>query len=135
MVQVQRAMIGVAEQGTARYLAERFPGRSLAGKTGTTNDARDSWFAGFSERLLGVVWLGRDDNAPIRLTGSSGALRVWADIMELQGTEAFQLNRDERLAWHYVDVVNGGISQQGCANSVLLPLPKDRIPRQRSTCE
>ena len=134
MIQVQRAMIGVAEQGTARYLAERFDGRSLAAKTGTTNDARDSWFAGFSERLLGVVWLGRDDNAPINLTGSSGALRVWADIMELQGIEAFKLNPDDSLSWHYIDVLDGGISRKGCADSVLLPLPEDRIPRQRSRC-
>ena len=135
MIQVQRAMIGVAEQGTARYLAERFGERSLAGKTGTTNDARDSWFAGFSERLLGVVWLGRDDNAPIHLTGSSGALRVWADIMELQRFDAFKLSRDENISWHYVDVIDGGISKKGCANSVLLPLPGDRIPQQRSRCK
>jgi len=135
MIQVQRAMVGVSEQGTARYLAERFGERTLAGKTGTTDDARDSWFAGFSDRLLGVVWLGRDDNAPIRLTGSSGALRVWADIMELQGFKAFKLNSDASLAWHYIDAMDGGISQQGCANSVLLPLPKDRIPQRRSPCK
>jgi penicillin-binding protein 1B len=135
MIQVQRAMIGVSEQGTARYLAERFGERTLAGKTGTTNDLRDSWFAGFSDRLLGVVWLGRDDNTPIHLTGSSGALRVWADIMELQGFDAFKLNSDDSLAWHYIDALEGGISQQGCANSVLLPLPKDRIPKRRSPCK
>jgi penicillin-binding protein 1B len=135
MIQVQRAMVGVSEQGTARYLAERFGERTLAGKTGTTDDLRDSWFAGFSDRLLTVVWLGRDDNAPIHLTGSSGALRVWADIMELQGFEAFKLNSDDSLAWHYIDALDGGISQQGCANSVLLPLPKDRIPLRRSPCK
>ena len=135
MIQVQRAMVGVSEQGTARYLAERFGERTVAGKTGTTNEARDSWFAGFSDRLLGVVWLGRDDNAPIRLTGSSGALRVWADIMELQGFTAFKLTPDDSLAWHYIDTIDGGISQQGCANSVLLPIPKDRIPKLRSRCQ
>jgi penicillin-binding protein 1B len=135
MIQVQRAMVGVSEQGTARYLAQRFGERSLAGKTGTTNEARDSWFAGFSDRLLGVVWLGRDDNTSIQLTGSSGALRVWADIMELQGFEAFKLTRDDSLAWHYIDPQSGGISQQDCANSVLLPIPKDRIPKRRSQCQ
>ncbi|MCP4389695.1 MAG: penicillin-binding protein 1B, partial [Gammaproteobacteria bacterium] len=94
MIQVQRALIGVAESGTAAYLAQRFAGRKLAGKTGTTNAARDSWFAGFSQRLLSVVWLGRDDNQPINLTGASGALRVWSDIMQLQGFESFRLSRD-----------------------------------------
>jgi penicillin-binding protein 1B len=135
MIQVQRAMIGVTEQGTAKYLADRFEGRTLAGKTGTTSEARDSWFAGFSNRLLGVVWLGRDDNAPIGLTGSSGALRVWADIMELQGFESFRLTRDDSLAWRYIDPMSGGLSQQKCTNSVLLPLPKDRIPTERSRCK
>ncbi|MCG6888733.1 MAG: penicillin-binding protein 1B [Gammaproteobacteria bacterium] len=135
MIQVQRAMVGVSEMGTARYLAQRFGERSLAGKTGTTDDARDSWFVGFSDRLLSVVWLGRDDNTPIRLTGSSGALRVWADIMELQGFEPFKLSRDESLAWRYIDPQTGGISQQGCANSVLLPIPRDRIPKRHSRCQ
>jgi penicillin-binding protein 1B len=128
-------MVGVSEQGTASYLAQRFGERSLAGKTGTTDDARDSWFVGFSDRLLSVVWLGRDDNMPIRLTGSSGALRVWADIMELQGFEPFKLSRDDRLAWRYIDPQTGGISQQDCANSVLLPIPVDRIPKRYSRCQ
>jgi penicillin-binding protein 1B len=135
ILQVQRAMIGVTEEGTARYLTERFGRRTLAGKTGTTNEARDSWFSGFSERLLTVVWLGRDDNAPIRLTGSSGALRVWSDIMELQGFEPFKLTRDDSLDWLNIDLETGGITQQGCANSVLLPLPKDRSPQRRSPCK
>jgi len=53
-----------------------------AGKTGTSNNQRDSWFAGFTGSYLGVVWLGRDDNKPTSLTGSSGALQVWSNIMK-----------------------------------------------------
>ncbi|MBT8436769.1 MAG: penicillin-binding protein 1B, partial [Gammaproteobacteria bacterium] len=135
MIQVQRAMIGVTENGTASYLAERFPAQTLAGKTGTTNEARDSWFAGFSNRLLSVVWLGRDDNGPINLTGSSGALKLWSDIMELQGFESFKISRDESLSWRHINPANGGITQQSCAISVLLPFPKDRIPTTRSRCQ
>ena len=135
MIQVQRAMVGVTEEGTARYLASRFEGRTLAGKTGTTSEARDSWFAGFSDRLLGVVWLGRDDNEPIGLSGSSGALRVWADIMEQQGFEPFKLTRDDSLDWRYIDTQSGELSQQKCANSVLLPLPRNRIPKTVSRCK
>jgi len=135
MIQVQRAMIGVAENGTARYLSERFPSQTVAGKTGTTNEARDSWFAGFSNRLLAVVWLGRDDNGPINLTGSSGALKLWSDIMELQGFESFKISRDESLSWRHINPANGGITQQSCAISVLLPFPKDRIPTARSRCQ
>lgn len=134
MIQVQRALIGVAESGTAAYLAKRFAGRKLAGKTGTTNAARDSWFAGFSQRLLSVVWLGRDDNQPINLTGSSGALRVWSDIMQLQGFESFRLSRDAGLEWHNINPQNGGIVQQSCGNGVLLPFPQGRSPSRKSAC-
>ncbi len=134
MIQVQRALIGVAETGTASYLAQRFPGKTLAGKTGTTNDLRDSWFAGFTRRQLAVVWLGRDDNQPIGLTGSSGALRVWADIMARQGVDSFKLSRDASLEWRTIDPIEGGLVSRDCANGVLLPFPKARVPRERSKC-
>ncbi|MDX1519801.1 MAG: penicillin-binding transpeptidase domain-containing protein, partial [Gammaproteobacteria bacterium] len=73
----------VVQYGTARALSSRMPHyMPYAGKTGTTNDLRDSWFAGFGENILAVIWLGKDDNTPTGLTGSSGALQVWTDIMQ-----------------------------------------------------
>ncbi len=134
MIQVQRAMIGVAEEGTARYLAQRFAGQTLAGKTGTTDDARDSWFAGFSDRLLTVVWLGHDDNRPVGLTGSSGALRVWADVMAQVGFDPLRLGDDPNLEWQYVDRFSGGLSSAGCKDSVLLPFRKGQAPDYRASC-
>ncbi|MEA3638977.1 MAG: penicillin-binding protein 1B [Lamprobacter sp.] len=78
----QWAMRQVVEQGTATWLKQRLPDwLKVAGKTGTTNDMRDSWFAGFSGDRVLVVWVGRDDNQPMGLSGSSGALRLWGDIM------------------------------------------------------
>ncbi len=135
MLQVQRAMIGVGEEGTASYLSRRFGGQTLAGKTGSTNDARDSWFVGFTERDLTVVWLGKDDNSPINLTGSSGALLVWADIMQRQGFNAFKLDRDDSLEWQYINRFNGGLTNRGCTDSVLLPFPRHLVPDKRSACE
>jgi penicillin-binding protein 1B len=52
----------------------------LAGKTGTTNDERDAWFVGFSPRFLAAVWVGYDDNRPVHLTGSQGAVPIFADF-------------------------------------------------------
>jgi penicillin-binding protein 1B len=135
MIQVQRAMIGVTEEGTARYLNKRFKGQTLAGKTGSTNDTRDSWFSGFSDRMLAVVWLGRDNYKTIKLTGSSGALRVWADIWAQQVFEPFRISRDATLEWRYINRINGGLTKQHCANSVLLPFKKSQIPTQSSACE
>jgi penicillin-binding protein 1B len=87
----QWAMRRVVTQGTATWLNTRLPsGLAVAGKTGTTNDMRDSWFAGFSGDKVVVAWVGRDDNKPMGLSGSAGALRVWGDIVANLDTEPLQ---------------------------------------------
>jgi penicillin-binding protein 1B len=76
-------------------------GRSgnFPGKTGTTDDLKDSWFAGFGDRYLGVVWVGRDDNRPMGLTGAVGAMPVWADIMGRFGLEPFPAVPPAEVQW------------------------------------
>ena len=75
------AMQQVVESGTARSIGAAGLGDlHAAGKTGTSDTQRDSWFAGFSGNQLGVVWVGRDDNRPTGLYGSTGALKVWIDL-------------------------------------------------------
>jgi penicillin-binding protein 1B len=135
MIQLQRAMIGVTEEGTARYLKNRFEEKTFAGKTGTTNDLRDSWFAGFANRYLTVVWLGNDENHPIGLTGSSGALRVWADIMNRVDDSSLKLSPDPELEWIYVDEIKGGETKKGCENTALLPFDKGMKPDFSSECK
>ncbi|MCK5664918.1 MAG: penicillin-binding protein 1B [Thiotrichaceae bacterium] len=135
MIQVQRALIGVAEEGTARYLQNRYPQKTFAGKTGTTDDLRDSWFAGFSNRYLTVVWLGDDKNNSINLTGSSGALRVWADIMGEFNADSLKLNVDPELEWAYINRLEGGISGESCEDSALMPFIKGAKPGFNSNCE
>lgn len=94
---------GVVEQGTARSLAARAPAlMPLAGKTGTTNDLRDSWFAGFGDDLLGVIWLGRDDNQSIGLSGAAGALQLWADVMVALKPQPLSLAAPEGITWTYI---------------------------------
>ena len=79
---LNRMLIEVFERGTARPAKKSLPGGLVvAGKTGTSNDYRDSWFAGFSGGHLIVVWMGHDDNAPTGLTGTTGALQVWTRLM------------------------------------------------------
>src|SRR3546814_10668969 len=58
------------------------PNTVLAGKSGTTDDYRDSWFAGFGADRVTVIWVGRDDNRSTGLSGSSGALRIWMRVMK-----------------------------------------------------
>jgi penicillin-binding protein 1B len=58
------------------------PNADAAGKTGTTNDLRDAWFAGYTPEMLCVVWVGYDDNTPINLSGAKAALPIWVDFMK-----------------------------------------------------
>lgn len=59
-----------------------FGNPQAAGKTGTSQDSRDAWFMGFTDRLVTGVWLGNDDNSPMkRVTGGSHPARIWRTIM------------------------------------------------------
>ncbi|MFP4313583.1 MAG: transglycosylase domain-containing protein [Alphaproteobacteria bacterium] len=76
---LQSMMRSVVENGTGRAAAQNFP---AAGKTGTSSDFRDAWFAGFTDSLVGVVWVGNDDNAPmVKVTGGSVPARIWGRII------------------------------------------------------
>jgi penicillin-binding protein 1B len=97
---VNYLLMQVIREGTGRALAGSMPDRlPLAGKTGTTNDLRDSWFAGFGDGLLGVVWVGRDDNRPTGLSGATGAMRVWAALMDRAGMRPLTLPAPAGVAW------------------------------------
>jgi penicillin-binding protein 1B len=91
----------VVTNGTAKRLTRELPSlMPLAGKTGTTNALRDSWFAGFGDRLLSVVWVGRDDNQTAKLTGSTGAMQVWLDVMKKIKPLPLTLIEPEEVAWY-----------------------------------
>ncbi len=76
---------GAVERGTARYLRNYGFKGVAAGKTGTTNDFKDSWFIGYTPQLLTLVWVGYDSNSATGLSGSSGAMRIWAHFMKVIG--------------------------------------------------
>jgi penicillin-binding protein 1B len=80
---------GVVESGTARGVRRYGIPGDLAGKTGTTNEARDSWFAGYRPDRVTVVWVGRDNPGATSLSGSRAALPIWGRYMKasLRGAE------------------------------------------------
>lgn len=132
---VNSALQAVVAYGTARGLHQWLPAElKLAGKTGTTNNMRDSWFAGFSGSHLGVVWLGRDDNASIGLTGSSGALRVWGQALAALDAQPLQLALPERTESLMVDPGSGGLAGRGCADAVELVFVAGSGPRESAPC-
>jgi penicillin-binding protein 1B len=118
-------------RGAYRYLGENF---AVAGKTGTTNDGRDSWFAGFSGDLLAVSWIGRDDNGGTRLTGGSGALKVWAHFMSRASRQPLAYRMPDGIEAHWIDERNGYLTGEGCPHARVLPFITGSEPRQRTNC-
>lgn len=102
------AMMDVVNQGTAGSLRSYIGNVKAAAKTGTTNDYRDSWFAGFTGNYTAVSWVGRDDNKPInRLTGTSGALPIWANTMKNLHLENINNERPANIVDVTVDLSTG----------------------------
>lgn len=94
------ALQRVVREGTARGLSSYLPTTlAVAGKTGTSDDLRDSWFAGFTGDKVAVVWLGRDDNKPTGMTGASGAMVVWGRIMQGLHPEPLELIEPQGIEW------------------------------------
>jgi penicillin-binding protein 1B len=128
-------LVQVIEHGTASRIRSRLPKDLFyAGKTGTTNDTRDSWFAGFSAAHLGVVWLGTDDNQPTGLTGSSGALSLWGEIFGKLSTTGLTFDESDELELHWVDPVAMKRSGPGCDNAILLAFLPGTAPQESVDC-
>ncbi|MFP5304265.1 MAG: penicillin-binding protein 1B, partial [Gammaproteobacteria bacterium] len=132
---VDWALRQVVLQGTGRGVyASLPPGAAVAGKTGTTDDYRDSWFAGFSADRVAVVWVGRDDNQPTGLSGSSGALPIWSRVMRdlgVQGFEPIEPGSIERVS---VDPVSGLRADEGCSGAIEVPFMRGWGPRTWAPC-
>ncbi len=129
------ALQDVVRQGTAQGLHRYLPAElGIAGKTGTTDDFRDSWFAGFSGDRLGVVWVGRDDNQPAGLTGASGAMTVWAEMMAGLALEPLILPVPDGIERVWIDPQSGLRSVAGCPDAVELPFVAGSAPAESAPC-
>lgn len=129
------ALQGVVREGTAQPLSNWLPADlRVAGKTGTTDDLRDSWFAGYTGDHVAVVWVGRDDNKPSGLTGASGAMTIWGEMMKNIQPEPLQPTMPEEVEIVNVDPVSGTRYDDDCKTGVLLPFIKGSAPTERSAC-
>jgi penicillin-binding protein 1B len=125
----------VVANGTARHANTRLsPALHLAGKTGTSDDMRDSWFAGYAQNLLAVVWVGRDDNKPTPLSGANGALQVWTEFMASSELQAVQTDAPAGLQWVWLDKQNRRTSEN-CADAAYYPMYPAAIPIEEAPCE
>lgn len=125
----------VLREGTGKSAYKRLPENLvLAGKTGTTNEQRDSWFAGFSGNYLSVIWMGRDDNGKTPLTGGTGALQLWIDIMATLDNRSVVFRQPAGIHYYWVEEKTGLLSQEGCAGVRYLPFIEGSEPTQKSSC-
>ncbi|TBR37113.1 MULTISPECIES: penicillin-binding protein 1B [Dyella] len=127
------AMQQVARSGTAASIGRAGLGNlNAAGKTGTSNDMRDSWFAGFTEDHLAVFWMGRDDNKPSGLYGATGSLRAWQELFRKLPTRALPAEPGQGLemAW----IADGKRTDPQCGNARQLPVIAGTLPQSTEGC-
>ena len=132
---VTAALHEVTRRGTGAALRGLLPeGLPVAGKTGTTGDNRDAWFAGYAGDYLSVIWVGRDDNAPMGLSGSSGALPVWAELMGGISRRGLEPVRPDGVEWLLIDPANGLRAVEGCEGALWMPFIDGSAPGGMSPC-
>jgi penicillin-binding protein 1B len=115
---LNRGLEIVMSHGTGR--SSQFAKSGVAGKTGTSNDNRDSWYAGFDNSKLSVIWVGRDDNKSTGLTGTSGALRIWNNLQTVSGVDPIVHNPTDDLV--EIEFSTGRRAKKSCADTVVIPI-------------
>lgn len=132
---IQNAMQRVMREGTGRSVYNVLPSSlNLAGKTGTSNDSRDSWFAGFSQDVLAVVWIGRDDNGKTPFTGATGALQVWTSFMKKADPLPLDTPVPDNVVQAWIDPHTGQGSDANCPGAVQMPYIRGSEPAAGAAC-
>ena len=132
---LQYGLETVVREGTSTRLNQTFsPELGLAGKTGTTNDGRDAWFAGFTGNRVGVIWVGRDDDRPANLTGSSAALPLWAATFERLDNQPRDRQPPRGVRLVNVDPERQSIVPERCPGE-RMPFIAGHVPEVAETCD
>ena len=126
---IKFAMQQTFERGTARgYSSKDIQSWNAGGKTGTSDDQRDSWFVGFAGETLVLVWLGFDDNRQTPLTGRTGAFQVWKNFIDDIKPVSKQKTVLPRINYVWTDMNDGLLSGKKCKNSLLVPFIEGTEP-------
>ncbi len=128
-------MRDVIREGTGRK-ALQLGRKDLAGKTGTTNDQRDAWFAGFNGDLVTVSWVGFDNAQPLgdRETGGRAALPMWIDFMRvaLQGQEETVLEQPPGVVTVRIDPESGLLAGADQKDAIFETFREESVPRRHT---
>ncbi len=121
-IALQRAVTS----GTGRQLvADGLGHLNAAGKTGTSNDGRDSWFAGYTGDHLAVAWIGNDQNKATGLYGSTGGMRVWSNLFKHLPSAPLKVG-DDGIEWQWVSGSN--VSDASCPGATRFPFVAGYAP-------
>jgi penicillin-binding protein 1A len=128
--QIVSMLEGVVERGTGKVVSE--VGKPLAGKTGTSNDSRDTWFIGFSPDLAVGVFVGFDEPATLgsNETGGSVAAPIFRDFMKeaLADTPAIPFRIPPEIRLVRVNAKNGRLTEPGDPNVILEAFKPGTVP-------
>ncbi|KJV30895.1 penicillin-binding protein 1B [Luteibacter yeojuensis] len=129
------AMQQVVTSGTAAAIGNSSLGAlHAAGKTGTSDSNRDSWFAGFTGEHLAVVWMGRDDNKPSGLYGATGSMRVWQELFRKLPTTPLSAQPGDGLEMAWMNTRTGKRTDPSCEGARQFPFISGYVPEQEQGC-
>ena len=129
------ALTEVVERGTARTLNGLLNRDTIiAGKTGTTNERRDSWFVGYTQQRVAAVWVGLDDNRPAGVTGGNAAMRVWADLFKNLPIKEVDLRMPDGANYIWVDPLQYKLTGPDCDNAIQVPFIDGTEPQEQTRC-
>jgi penicillin-binding protein 1B len=129
------AMQQVALRGTASAIGNSgLAWLHAAGKTGTSNDTRDSWFAGFTGEHLAVFWMGRDDNKSTGLFGATGALRAWRELFAKLPTQPLSAAPAAGLEMAWINPADGKRTESQCAGALQVPVIAGTLSSDTEGC-
>jgi penicillin-binding protein 1B len=128
------ALHKVTLEGTAKAIRAKFPDINMAGKTGTTDDYRDSWFSGFDKNILVTSWIGKDNNQPVNLSGASGAMQLFIAYQQQQEPKSLVRRFPDGLGIAHFDNATGNLSKAGCTDTFSVPAITAALPPVPKNC-
>jgi penicillin-binding protein 1B len=132
---VTLALQSTVTSGTARpLLADGLGPLQSAGKTGTSNDSRDSWYAGYTGDRLAVIWVGNDQNKPTGLYGATGAMRVWSSLFTRMPTEPLRV-AGQGIEWAWLDPAAYATTEANCPGARRAAFVSGYLPPEHRSCQ
>jgi penicillin-binding protein 1B len=132
---LNQGLVQVMQRGTGRTAQRALPsGLRTAGKTGTSDELRDSWFAGFISDHLVVTWVGNDANEIVGLTGGTGAAQIWARIVGGLDAVAYDPPPPAHAETVWVDYYTGLETDSDCVDAVLIAMTAYDTPPKAESC-